>query len=263
MALTIQLRWPLIHERIDACGGTMAVTRRAGLDRSTLTRWRKHGKLPNDPLRFLRLAQALDMDPLLLFALEEATFSETCFRVGKLLFSGRIAAALGSLAFIEGFWQAAGAEWPPHELKSSSGALAYRWHVRDLRHEGQFGPGPAGRNFYASIALDGGRVERRNAPQVWHFAYRDCLPWSLWRQYGAVALVGDTLELYAFTGLSQRVPAPGPIAAETWFGEGDAEFRVASLHAFEADVTREPLPDRASVRFELPRTTGRMLRVGP
>lgn len=253
MALTIRLRWPLIHERIDACGGTMAVTRRAGLDRSTLTRWRKHGKLPNDPLRFLRLAQALDLDPLLLFDLDETTFAETCIRVAKLLVTRRLAAALGSLAFIEGFWQAAGGEWPPRELRSSSGTVAYRWHLQQFRHEGQLGTGAAGRNFYASIPLRGPRVERRSGPQVWHFAFRDALPMSLWIQYGAVALVGDVLELYAFAGRHRRVAAPGPIAAETWFGEGDAEFRIASLHPFTADVIRDPPAGHAAVRFELPR----------
>lgn len=231
----------------------MAVTRRAGLNRSTLARW-KQGTLPNDPLRFLRLAEVLDIDPLLLFSLETERFSQTCLWLGRLLLAHRVGAGLGSLKFLQAFWTAAGSEWPPPRVSGSRGKVSYRWNLRSFVNEGQFGPEGGNRNFYASVAIRSLRVAGGDGPQVWHFAYRDRVGWSaLWHPYGSVALVGETLELYSYAGQKKAVPAPGPIAVETWFGEGDAEFRVASLHPFELDLTRAPPPGHATVRFEMPR----------
>lgn len=256
MALDVRLRWALIDERIEARGGMMAVTARARLDRSTISRWRRQGKLPDDPLRFLRLAEALDVDPLLLFELEGDRFPDTCRRIGRLLITGRIGRALGSLTFLEDFWRAAGGEWPPKEIRNASGKdfIQYAWVPRGFRHEGQLDGGHEGRNFYASIELESGRVATRSAPQVWHFAYRDPLEWAAaWHPYGSVALVGTRLELYSYAGRVTMVEAPGPIAVETWLGEGDADFRIASLHPFELDLQARTRPGHAAVRFELPR----------
>jgi hypothetical protein len=257
VALTVHLRWTLIDERIAATGGAMALQARSGLNRSTLSRWRTRGALPNDPLHFLGLAQALDIDPFLLFDLQEDRFSETCFQVGALLLSGRLTSALKSLAFVQDYYRHAGGDWPPACLESSSGKLHYRWKVQDFAHEGQLGSGPAARNFYASIVLGGARIDARTGPQVWHFAYRDRMNRAaIWHPYGTVALVGDRLELYAFQGEKVVADAKGPIAVETWFGEGDATFRVASLHSFSADVLRATPPSHSAVRFALPRLRG-------
>jgi len=261
VAFTVRLRWPLIDDRVAAKGGTMAVTERAGLNRSTISRWRKQSALPNDPLQFLRLAQVLEIDPLLLFELDEQRFSALCFQVGKLLLSGGLAGALRSLAFVEEFWTCAGESWPPATVVSRSGTVGYDWHTADFVHEGQLGVGPKGRNFYASIPLDGSRIRSRNAPQVWHLAYRDRVgAAALWHPYGSVAMVGDRIELYAYQGRVEVVTASGPFAIQTWFGEGDAEFRIASLHPFRADVMRDAPPDHAVVRFSLPRRLDGVLR---
>jgi hypothetical protein len=253
VALTVQLRWTLIDERIAATGGAMALQARSGLNRSTISRWRK-GVLPNDPLHFLELARALDVDPFLLFDLQEAGFGQTCRQVGSLLLAGRLTSALRSLSFIQDYYRQTGAEWPPESLESSSGAFHYRWTTREFVHTGQLGSSREERNFYASVLLRGPRADARAAPQVWHFAYRDRMQGpTLWRPYGTVALVGDRLELYAFHGEKVVADAKGPVAVETWFGEGDAHFRVASLHGFSLDVARTTPPGHSMVRFSLPR----------
>ncbi len=254
MAFNVRLRWPVIDRRIEARGGMMAVTAKAGLHRSTLSRWRTRSALPNDPLQFLRLARALDLDPLLLFEVEPVRFPALCVEVGRLLLAGKLGSALRSLGFIEAFWACAGQEWPPESMESPAGKVHLAWHTVDLIHEGQLGEGAAGRNFYASILLDGSRVRTRDAPHVWHFAYRDRVgAAALWHPYGAVALVDGHLELFAYQGHTERRPVEGPIAVESWFGEGDADFRLASLHPFSAEVVRSLPAGCTAVRFSLPR----------
>lgn len=255
MTPEVRLRWPLIDERIEAAGGPAIVTRRAGLHRTTLWRWRRQQKLPEDPIRFLRLAQALDVDPLLIFELPPERFPETCRWIGRLLLAGSVRRALGSLTFLEDVWKAAAGDWPPPEIRRPSGTISYRWHLCDeIMHRGQLETDRGSRNVYASIQLDSARLASRSGPQVWHFAYRDPFEWAAaWRPYGSVALVGNRLELYSYTGRVTIVEAPGPIAVETWFGEGDADFRIASLHPFHADARGETAPGRTAVCFELPR----------
>src|SRR5512146_2073153 len=116
--LTLRLRWELIDERIDACGGALEVQRRSGLHRSTLSRWRNKNQLPDDPLQFVKLAEALGIDPLLLFDLDEQTFSKTCYEIGNLLFTGGLRKALKSLEIVRVFWNGVGQEdWPPSQVR--------------------------------------------------------------------------------------------------------------------------------------------------
>jgi hypothetical protein len=72
------------------------------------------------------------------------------------------------------------------------------------------------------------------------------------RHYGFVWKNGPELSVFAFNGLSRTVACPAervPIAIETWFGLGAAEFRIASLHPFEAVGPQTAQSERPTVRF--------------
>ena len=92
-------------------------------------------------------------------------------------------------------------------------------------------------------------------PQVWHFAYRDAgVRRAAWRPYGFVEVVGPTVRLFNFSGLvdgSDRPLAARSLFVETWFGEGAAEFRAASLHKFTLSVQPDPTRQAGGVRFTL------------
>lgn len=59
--MRINLRTSLIEQRIEQKGGRAAVARDAKLDRTTLWRWLKEGRLPERPEQLVKLAVALDM----------------------------------------------------------------------------------------------------------------------------------------------------------------------------------------------------------
>ena len=61
-------------------------------------------------------------------------------------------------------------------------------------------------------------------------------------------------DLLLFSGLidgSDRPSTARVLFVETWFGEGAAEFRVASLHKFALAVQPGPTPQASRVRFAL------------
>ncbi len=77
-----------------------------------------------------------------------------------------------------------------------------------------------------------------------------------WRPYGFVEALGSTIRLFNFSGLvdvAERLPAVRVVFVETWFGEGAAEFRVASLHKFALSIRSGSPALTGQVRFALPR----------
>ena len=72
----------------------------------------------------------------------------------------------------------------------------------------------------------------------------------MWRPYGFVLREGGRIALFQVRGataFSEIRPDAGAFVVETWFGPGAADFRVASLHAFDLALDAESsLP---SVRF--------------
>ena len=73
----------------------------------------------------------------------------------------------------------------------------------------------------------------------------------MWRPYGAVVGFENEVLLFSESGDRRQVQADGSpktVAVETYFGEGPAEFRIASLHDF--DLTLEaPSKEKSAVRF--------------
>jgi hypothetical protein len=73
----------------------------------------------------------------------------------------------------------------------------------------------------------------------------------MWRPYGTVVGYEGEVCLLMENGTYQRQPetrSPAVVVAETWFGPGPAEFRVAALHEFEVTV-QVPSEERGVVRF--------------
>jgi hypothetical protein len=73
----------------------------------------------------------------------------------------------------------------------------------------------------------------------------------MWRPYGTVVGYEGEVCLLREIGTYQRqteARSPAAVAAETWFGPGPAEFRVASLHRFGVEE-RVPSDEQGVVRF--------------
>jgi len=88
---------------------------------------------------------------------------------------------------------------------------------------------------------------------VWHFAFKAKNPaFDLWTPYGFIEWREDSLALFHYRGHNTMVNVPHrseAFVAETWFGEGPAEFRVASLHDSELSLDRNAHSPLPCVRF--------------
>ncbi len=88
--------------------------------------------------------------------------------------------------------------------------------------------------------------------QVWHFAWRHKQRNALWQPYGFVKLSGLEASLFHIYGFQQRVDivmANTSIYVQTRLGEGDADFRVASLHKFDLRRTDDLPKESKALRF--------------
>ena len=92
----------------------------------------------------------------------------------------------------------------------------------------------------------------RYIPRAYHFAYRRLgAKDKMWRPYGTVMAYHNEVCLISESGDFQKVSdvrSSRVVAAETYFGIGDSEFRVASLHPFELQVNA-PSQEETCVRF--------------
>ncbi len=105
----------------------------------------------------------------------------------------------------------------------------------------------AARGYYPTFQLTGARDL-----QVWYFAFRDVtVPGLVWRPYGAVRRMFGSAELFSEAGVTAAIlGAPDrPVPVRTFFGAGAAEFRVASLHAFDLDLIDEPTSEEGALTF--------------
>jgi hypothetical protein len=77
-------------------------------------------------------------------------------------------------------------------------------------------------------------------------------PAAWWRPYGFVEIAEGIIRLFDYAGLTQTTKLDGQrrFFVETWFGEGAADFRVASLHGFTLNIVAQG--GKPSVRFGLP-----------
>jgi hypothetical protein len=213
-----------------------------GPHRSMLWRWRRGKGVPKE-YYFIGIAASLDVDPCLLLRLPEgSTFLEFCEAVSKRWWGGSWPHPLKKFAFLQQFILGQ-REWPP------TGKIAETFK-RDW-HRVQFSHVASTRaNYYAAFL-----IEPRNGTKnrVWHFAWRD--RWRPWRPYGVVIARDSEIHLYCFDGreatVSVKTDECDRFIVETWFGPNNAEFCLASLHEFSAELYEgdgELLP---SVRFSV------------
>lgn len=210
-------------------------------DRATIYRWLKLG-LPNRREEVMGLCATLDVDPLALVDLDSGAFIKLFERERQLfLLNQPIRSRLSVL-------------WPlirpsPHwpDFGIGHDYFARPWSLFEFEH-----PARDIVNVFAQIRLhDRAEPEAAEPVRVYHFAYRKAGALDrLWRPYGIVRRRGNQVIAVAEMGWrDMRSPDPeGVIDAETFFGPGPASFRIASLHAFDAEIIA-PSQAVAAVRF--------------
>jgi hypothetical protein len=213
-------------------------------DGSTVTRWIK-GTPPRTVERLLGLAATLDLDPFALWRIESKWTAAVYARVLVAVRTRRWSKLHPALSFLDGFVGPT-ANWPPREIAPRF--FGRPWAVSEFRHQAT-----ERRNYFASVRIEPKDVDS-HSDRVWHFAWRDDADSALWRPYGFVRLTGNALKLYSFSGVVDQVDVVSSqrFWVETWFGEGAARFRVASLHPFSLKLECDDTPPKA-VRFGFPR----------
>ena len=213
-------------------------------DRSTVGRWLSAETMPQSSEMVLGLAGALDLDPTALWSVPPELFRSLAQRLGRSAVAGQTS-KLAPATFLLDFIQPR-ITWPP--------TIAERYYHREwflctFNH-----PAAESRNYYAKIVITCLMPDSdADFDQTWHFAWRNPAYGAFWQPYGLVRLRPGALNLYAYSGLTDAASVVGSGRAflvETWFGEGPAEFLIASLHAFSCKVVGEsPASGLASVRF--------------
>jgi hypothetical protein len=215
-----------------------------GPNRTTIYRWRKGG-LPKSRDDFLTLAGVLDVDPFCLLTNGDNTLPYLIDRITATR-EERTAVDHPALRFIEQF-MGRKKFWPPQNLLERF-YEDFEWHIGQFEHSAQ-----AHRNYYETLELSGDSGLATSHPQTFHFAFRHpTLFGERWLQYGYVVREGIGVRLVHINGYSETSVATqqiDPTYVETFFGEGPAIFRVASIHHFSLRLLGANDNLGGSVRF--------------
>lgn len=240
----IELRFPTMSDLVVAWEERVETGRqKAGRarDRSTLYRWLERG-LPSNRDDIFGFAAVLDVDPVALLDITEEYLRKGYGRERRLFQLGQ-----ANRAPLSAFWSiyTPGPGWPNAEVAHTF--YGRPWCTSDFAHD------PAKiANVYAAVSLRSRSADPPIVPRAYHFAYRRAgAPDAMWRPYGTVVGYEGEVCLVAENGDYQRKiegQSPTIVVAETWFGPGPAEFRVASLHEFDVMV-QAPSEGREVVRF--------------
>lgn len=210
-------------------------------NRGTVYRWLDEG-LPSRKEDILGFAALLDVDPVALLRIDDEFVrlhygrERRLFQLG-ILGQSRLAA----------FWAiyVPSGSWPDRSIARS--LYGRDWTTSDYRHD------PAlVANVFACFKFTPCKSASARSPWVVHFAYRRASARDgMWRPYGSVMRIGQEVVLVSESGDLQEQTlgeAASPIAVETHFGPGPAEFRVASLHEFDLEVMA-PSHEPCCLRF--------------
>lgn len=240
----IRHRWDSVDELAigwaDRCDARIQKAGRAR-DRATIYRWLKLG-LPNRRDEVLGLCAALDVDPFVLVDLDSGAFSRLFERERLLFLLNRANASR-----LSALWSLVrpAPHWP--DARVSHDYYARDWTTFDFVHRAE-----AAINVFALFRLCepfGQADTDRN--RTYYFAYRKLgATDGLWRPYGIVRQRGREAICLAEMGHIQKCELDDPdrVDVETFFGPGPAEFRVAALHQFEAEVV-VPSQGTGALRF--------------
>lgn len=210
-------------------------------DRSTVYRWLERGA-PSKRDEIFGLAGVLDVDPVALLDIEGGQVQGRFAEERRLFQLG-----LTHLSPFAPFWSlyTPGPHWPSAEIANTY--YGRSWFVQEFSHD----PTKIV-NTYAAVHLLSASREAGLAPKTYHFAYRRTeSPDGMWRPYGTVIGYRHEVCLISESGDFQRQPdqrSSRTVVAETYFGQGPADFCLASLHGFEISV-EAPSSEPASVRF--------------
>lgn len=261
----VRLRQDLIRRVIerDFEGNTSAFGRSLELDdlphRKTIFRWaRQQEGLPKGPERMLALAQALDVDPFLLLDIDHEVMLQCCAAAAWNLTWGSVHKAL---AFLNGLLSLSPEDWPPPDIAE---VFDGSWYTQNFMHHPS-----KGRNYFKPLLIKpeifyagNGSIEGAREPQAWYLAYRDISlksgepePVSWWKPFGMFSLEQGTVHLLHFNGLVDKQALTHEdfrFGFEIFFGQGAAEFKIASLHPFELEDPGDTLEGVPMVRFGFP-----------
>lgn len=210
---------------------------------NTLARWIS-GQTPSRS-NLLKIARLLDVDPLVLLAINEKNLP-IITRGLRDYFVYQRSGYARSVLFLSEILSPS-ENWP--QKTGSFELLGHKkWFAKDFEHQAK----SKNRNYYKCLSLSSIDRIDRTLPQVWYFAWRRLIATPQeWRPYGAVKRIGNEVTLFHEIGfVDHRSTAPDAnVFVETYFGAGPAEFRVCSLHPFGLELVERHDRDFAAVRF--------------
>lgn len=208
-------------------------------DRATIYRWLNRG-IPSRQDDLYGFCAALDVDPLSILPFSR-DFVARVFSRERLLFQMN-ASARSQFAPLWLVYRP-GPYYPNAEVADRYYDRA--WHTFVFAHEPE-----VVESVYAAIGMHVDEVS--HLPRAYHFAYRRTNARDrMWRPYGTVIRFASKTILASESGDYQEDTTDRPLSstvAETYFGDGAAEFTVASLHSFTGSVTA-PSGEDGAVRF--------------
>lgn len=208
--------------------------------RAALYRWLDKG-LPSNRDDIFGFAAVLDVDPVALVDLTEDYLRKQFGKTRRLFQLG-----MATRSPLSPFWPIyiPGPGWPNAEV--SFPYYGRPWCTVDFVHDLTV------KDVYAAVSLRSSAADEFLIPRTYHFAYRGIGNLDeMWRPYGTVVGYQGEVRLIKENGDFQRCRderSPITVIAETHFGAGAAEFRVASLHDFDVDV-QMPSEEHGVVRF--------------
>ena len=201
-------------------------------DRATIYRWLKRG-IPSRQDELYGFCATLDVDPIAVLSLSKS-FIDRVFSRERLLLQLN---AIHRSQFAP-LWliYRPGPGWPNVEISRSY--YNRPWNTAEFSHDAKAVTG-----VYATVRMTA--PPEGLLPQAYHFAYRRTNTRDgMWRPYGTVMRFAQKTVLISESGDYQEDKIRRPTrttVANTYFGDGPAEFKLASLHPFDLDV--DPFAD--------------------
>jgi hypothetical protein len=186
--------------------------------------------MPKHEDAFFGFFGALDADPIALIDFERSGFARHFGRFRQaIMLAGINVGGFRSLTRLMRPSQ----HWPDNQLTE----LHYGkvWSAHEFEHDAR-----SVINSYVTFRIGGAQDEQRDWPRAYHIAYRRKFNADgLWRPFGSIISRQAEITLLHENGAMQvarQRPGQRLIEFKTFFGPSAAEFRIASLHPFEARV---------------------------
>jgi hypothetical protein len=195
----------------------------------TVYKWLADG-MPKNENAFFAFFGALDADPIALIDFERSSFARHFGRFRQaIMLAGLNVGGFRSLTRLMRPAQ----HWPDNQLTQQH--YGKGWSAQEFEHDAQ-----AVINSYVTFRLGGLDEEHRRWPRAYHIAYRrKSNADGLWRPFGSIISRSSEIILVHENGAVQVAKprsARLPIEFKTFFGPSAAEFRIASLHPFAAQL---------------------------